>query len=462
MTFRDRAPRRSKSLCKKSGAHFAREERLRARLALGLALGLCAGSAARTQPVGPVKAADCGFLESLGLARARTELYEQAQHLPLKGDLTIGTWAAQDIDRDRQLRQWVRARPRCGDARLYSDGSCDIDVRLEPDELARQLAALLEQTASQRDAELTAADILAAARDWPTLWSTGSARPAEKTGRPQPVGWEDVSLEGIQLARQAAVAEAVHALLEQAGRLKVTPARRVHEFLDSDGVVFEAVYKAVGDAATIVAENAPDQVAVADARLSATELICVLTDVHEKHYHGDLFHAPDFREMALTAPPSELRATGLATPPNRYRRREPFELTELDGPSWATTTLSVTGRHVAAEKGALGDDERVEGARSNAMDELAEQVKALVVHDDLAVKQWLERDRELNDDVILFLTRARVVGPPRSEPDGALLVRVELPLERLWKIVRRAEQRVPMNPPENDAATTQPAKGATP
>jgi hypothetical protein len=423
---------------------------LRILLALGAALLLSDIDSARAQPASPVTPIERSFLERLALARAHANLYERVQQLPLTAELSLGAWAARDITRERSLRMWIRACPRHGGARVYSDGTCEVDIRLTPEELATQLATLIGQEPSEQDAGLTATDILTAAREWLVLWSTGSSALTEKSYTGQPIGWEDVSLEGIQLARRAAAADAIHALLEQAGRLKVTPARRLRELFESDDDVFEAVHQAVQDAATILVENAPDQVAAAEARLGMRELIRILTDVHQEHYRGDLFHAPDFREMALSAKQSELRAEGLATPPDRYHLREPYELIELDTPPWAATTLAATGTCDPLDTEAFPREVRLELARFNGMNELRKKVEALVVKDDVTVEQFLGYHRDLNDDVVIFLSGARLVGQPHTEPDGTLHVHVELPLERLWKIVRHGMQQVEADASDDD------------
>ncbi|MFQ5807373.1 MAG: hypothetical protein ACE5I3_13075 [Phycisphaerae bacterium] len=436
--------------------------RFAALMMVGAALSLCADQAGRAQPTGPLTPADRSFVERLSFARARANLYDQVEGLPLKTDLTVGKWAMQDVTRHREFRLWVRTRPRYGGARVYSDATCDVDVRLAADELATQLVTLAEQHPRGQGPALATADIMKAARKWPVLWGTGSAALTEKVRTRKPTGWEDITFEGIQLARRAAAADAIHALLEQAGRLKVTPARRLHEFFESDDDVFEAVYEAVTDAASTVVENALDQVAVAQARLGMTELIHILTDVHQKHYHGDLFHAPDFREMALSARQSELRAQGLATPPNRYRQREPYVLIELDTPPWAATSLGATGRYDPNDDEDFSREVRRELARFDGMDALRKKVEALLIKDRVTVEQLLGYRRELKDDVVIFLSRARVVGRPHTEPDGTLTVRVELPLERLWKIVRRGMQRVEVDPSEDEATGNRPAQGVPP
>ncbi len=404
---------------------------------------------------------DRSFLECLALARARTDLHGQVVRLPLADDLTVGDWAARDITRQRELRLWVRTRTRTGNVRLYSDATCDVDVRVAPADLSARLVEMLSQPPPDQSRPLTAADVTNAAPKWPALWSTGSAALIEKTPARAPVGWEDISSEGVQLARQAAAADAIHALLEQAGRLKLTPAYRLHEFFESDREVFDAVYEAVRDTADILVENAPDQVAVAQAQLGMTELIRILTTVHQGHYHGDLFHAPDFREMALNTRQSRLRATGLATPPDCYRQHQPYRLTNLSMPSWVKTTLTATGRHEPADGPELTREKRIERARSDGMNQLRKKVEALIVKNNLTVERLLDDRRDLKDDVVIFLGGARVVGEPRTLPDGSLTIDVELPLERLWLIVSRGMERTEAEQ-AHDATTTSPVQEDTP
>lgn len=424
-----------------------------------LALTACGwiSAAAWAQPAAPIAPTDRSFLERLAFARARADLYDQVEKLALKPELTVGGWAVRDTTRHRELRRWIRTRPRYGGPRVYSDGTCDVDVRLAPDELGSKLIALLERQPPEQEPKLATADIMKAAGRWPVLWGSGCASLTEKTRSRKPVGWENISFDGIELARRAAVADAVDALLEKAGRMKVTAARWLREFLESDDDVFEAVYEAIRNAATITVDHAPDQVAVADARIGMADLIRILTEVHQQHYHGDVFHAADFREMALSARRSDLRAEGLATPPERYRQREPYELIELDTPQWVEQTLRVTGCYDPLDTESFARDVQIELARFDGMDELRKTVEALVVKDNVTVEQLLGYRRELKDDVVIFLSGARVVGDPRTEPDGTLQVPVELPLERLWLIVRRGMERVEVDPPEQAAPTTQPA-----
>ena len=424
-----------------------------------IALLLAACAAARAQ----VTEAQRTALERVALGKARSQLHAAISNLPLKGELTVGAWAARDAALDRALRAAIRLQPRQTAPRTYSDGACDLDLRVLPDDVAKLLIGLREKHATTpggpgTPAEISAADITAAARDWPTVTVWGSAEVSEPDAATKLDGWEDVSAEGVQLAKLAAQADAGLALLEEAARLKVTPARRVQEFLESSEEVRTATAAAIRSTAEIRVDLAPDQICVAEARLSIPDLIRILTDVHKKHYKGDTFKAADFREMALAAGLNEVRATGLAPPPEKHRIRPEFTLIELDRPSWADKTATVKGRYVPADGDDFPAGMKAELARWDGMDQLRRQVEALVIQRDITVERLLGYRPELKDDLVIFLSGTRVVDKPKPDMAGGVEVQVEVELERLWKIVRRGGKRIELDPSE---ATSQPSAAST-
>lgn len=398
-------------------------------------------------------------LERVALGKARTRLHAAICRLPLKGDLTVGAWAARSAGLDRALRAMARSQSRQSAARVYSDGSCDLDLRLGPDELARQLIALREKDPnSSQSSNVTAADITAAARNWPALSVSGSAEISERDVTAKLDGWEDVSAEGEQLAKLAAQADAVFALLEEAAKLKVTPARRVQEFLDSGEDVRTAAAAAIQAVAEIRVDLAPDQVCVAEARVSMPDLIRALTDVHQKLYKGEVFKAADFREMTLTSGLNELRATGLAPPPEKQRLKPEYELIELDRPAWAEKTAVATGRYVPADGDDFPPAMRTELARWDGMDQLRRQIEALPIQRDITIERFLGYRPALKDDVVIFLSGARLIDKPKPESTGGVEVRVEVGLDRLWKIIRRGAKNIELDPSE---VTTRPSAAST-
>jgi hypothetical protein len=438
----------------RSGVHCRARPRA-VRTLFGVLVGLYgAGVVTAAAPLSTSQRAQC---ERLALARARSVLLAQVQAAPLPDGRTIGTWVTEHPPLDRALRAALRERPRTGALRVYSDGTVEADASLMPAELRTLLTDLQQRYPPAAERMLAPRVLAVAAERWTPLWSTGVAVPAEGGDGDRPPGWDDITPEGVEVTRRAAAADARSALLDEARGLRVTAARRLADFLDSTPAVQQAVAAALERHVVIRVTTEPDQVAVATAELPLTTLIGLLTDVHrELDTTGD-FHAADFREMALHATQSHLRAAGLATPPERYRLKAPPRDLELDRPEWAGQSFAAVGRY-APEPGETPPDEavRVAAARTDALDQLRRHAEGLVVQDGTTVSALLGTQRALKDDVILWLSGARLTAVSAARDTAAVEVRVVLPAERLWQIMQRGMQRVEITP--DDA----PAPGGSP
>lgn len=425
-------------------------------LAAALLASLGASAGALGDPPGTVLTGEQqAFLDKLSLARARTELRERVHALRLRGDVTVGVWAERDVERDRGLRQWLRARPRHGTARRYSDQTAESDVRIDPHELRDFLTDLRQRVPGEDADAIKPESITQAARDWPIVWATGGAALGEHTSEAKPIGWDDVRLEGLQVVRRAAEADALAELMTNAGRLKVTNARRLSEFLDSSDELRAAVRAAIEKTATKQVDLAPDQVAVAEASLGMTDLMRILSTACEQQYQGESFRAADFREMTLINDRVDLRGIGLASPPPQYRMTPEFKLIELDAPGWINTTADAIGRYDATDDPSLDTNGRIQAARLAALDELRRNVEALALRKDVTLEQFLALRPELKDDVVMFLSGARLVNAPNAGPEDIVGARVELPLAKLWELVRRGMRTIEVEPA--DLPATRPA-----
>jgi hypothetical protein len=403
-------------------------------------------------------------LEHICLAKARSEMFARVGGLRLREGVTIAEWLMRDADLDRALRLWVRTRPARGPIRLYTDAVGEVDVRVMPTELLPELLTLIQDYPSAAsEARVDAGQATTATDKWPILWTTGRATVTKEMRSNQPPGWEDVDGEGTELARAAATADAQNALLAAVGRLKVSSARRVQEFLDSSDEVRQAVLAELQRAAKVKVDFAPDQVAVVEVRLGMRDLLRILTKVFQEHYHGDEFEAADFREMVLLAGQQDVVASGLATPPSESILRGRYEPIELDVPDWAAKTLSTTGRFAPGDGESPDAAALATAARLDGVAQLGRQLEQLVIQKTVTVAEFLGYHQGLKDDVALFLTGTRAISSPVALPGGGTAVKVELPLRRLWDIVRRdmkVEEVEP--PPVGQGRSGEPATASAP
>jgi len=88
-----------------------------------------------------------------------------------------------------------------------------------------------------------------------------------------------VSAEGLAFAPAAATSDALHALLDEAGRLKVTNAWRLRDFFEESPDVADAIARAAQQTVETHVDFGPDQVAEVELRLSLRDLVRILTRV---------------------------------------------------------------------------------------------------------------------------------------------------------------------------------------
>ncbi len=406
-------------------------------------LAVCVvAAAACAQTTQPLTNEEQRTLEQIALGHARGALFERVLALPLAERSTVGDRLAEDAERDRALRLWVRTRPAIGKPRHYSDQVCEVDVRVDPNDLEVRLAQLAADG-------LEPGRLHSAARTWGSVWATGRATPTERGRGAQPIGWEEVTVDGVAMTGAAATADAQHALLEQAARLKISRTRRLGEFFAVSAEIRAAVAAEIARAASAKLEYAPDQVAVAEARLPIRELLRVLTRVHEEQYRGDDFAAADFREMVLLAGANELVATGLATPPNTALLLPRYLPIEHNAPEWANRSLTAVGRCVPAHDEKLDETARSAAARLDGLDQLSRQASQLVIQKRTTVGEFVGYHQDLKDDIVLWLSGARAAAPATTQADGTTELKVELPARRLWEIVRRRMKVEEVEPAED-------------
>ncbi len=381
-------------------------------------------------------------LEQLSLARARAELFEQLGPLRLDRAVSIAVWQRSDGEVRRALRLWVRTLAPEGPPRLYSDGICATDIHVSAEQVGDVLLELLGgDTETVNNVTLNHSTVLAAARRWTDQWATGRAGLDALPRRGRALGWEQVTREGLGLARRAASDDASAALAVRAGQLSLGEGRRLRGFIESSSAVRAAVQAELLRAATVTIELEPDPLALATARIDMRELLRLLTRVHQQHYGGEEYAVSDFRRMLLEYPEEELAARGIGLPPESTILYDEVTSQEFNAPAWVTETLRASGRYVPPDGEQLGAELQVAIARLDGIEQLQRDCAELSLKPGgVTVADFLAYHQDLKDDVVLFFSGARLRGESAQLPAGGCTVQIELPLERLWQILRRRVQ----------------------
>lgn len=377
-------------------------------------------------------------LEQLALGTARTALWAQVQALPLADGQTVGAWLVTDADAERAAHLWIRRQPAARAARLYSDGVCAVDVCVSADAVRDRLVELCGQMGGDVDARAVAARaVQVAARRWSELWATGSASLAGRRWEQRPVGWENITREGMELARRAAVDDAHAALLWQVEQLPLGPDRTLRAFIDSRATVRQAVAQGLDEFAKLDVQYACDGIAEGQATLAPHDLLRVLNRVHGEQYHGSEVALADFRGLVLQLGEQPIQATGLGVPPATAVLPPNVPADNVPAPAWAQTSLRAVGSYAPHTAETLSVDEQATAAWFAGLDPLRAQVATLELAPGVTVADFVDYHQDLKADMLLFISGARPVGAARTAADGRREVTVELPLARLWEIVRR-------------------------
>ena len=162
----------------------------------------------------------------------------------------------------------------------------------------------------------------------------------------------------------------------------------------------------------------------------------------------------DLASIVRLASVRRLRAAGYGLPPSSTLRKNPYAVVDLDEPDWAKGTLRASSKASPPADGATADraiEIATQDARIAAQLKLAEQVDLLALPGGVTVGAFLDRHEALAGDVLTFLSTARATGAPRVDGDRRVTLELELPLRRLWRILRPAI-------PATEVKTPPPAK----
>ncbi len=271
----------------------------------------------RFQPAEPVERAPAS--ESLAFSRARNGLAKGLWQFPLGAGETLGTRLAADPRFAARFDEWIAGLPRFRALRVYSDGSCELDLRVRRAECVRWLRRQRVDVADSAGNPRGGRDSLAAG--WlDAEWGAGTAWSGEAMPTDQPDGWQDVSTTGLELAQRAATADALHMLREQAGALRVGTARTLRDWIPLGGDSDSAFLSALAQRATLRSAARLGPVATADASLALAELERLLFAFAEQLPPGEAQEAIDPRELVLLNRGIVLRGHGWAPPPRSYCR----------------------------------------------------------------------------------------------------------------------------------------------
>jgi hypothetical protein len=206
----------------------------------------------------------------------------------------------------------------------------------------------------------------------------------------------------------------------------------------------------------------PDGICEVDVEVTIQDVIKELNTIRQHYLAGfpphSVFRDVQFEKIIDWGPPKIIRATGSAAVPPRGYRQQPGAPPESGGdpasisgsqssaPGWSSQTVKVTGTGVPkqGEKGTIARLNAERAAEADARRNLVEKVYGVQIDALTTVRDYVTVNDEVKAEVSQYLGGARVLGEPRTMPDGTVELTMELPLHGLWEIVERGKHRPAM------------------
>ena len=396
-------------------------------------------------------------------ADALRKLAEQIYGLRIDAETTVKDFVTESDVIRTQVKAFLRGAKMVGRPRYYSDGACDVDYEMTLATVITNLKRIADGYVKKGKFKGDYFEQITKHTKLTKIVVTGSGAPREDvdygdavdgglaTGvlrssmqpRKVPAGWEDVTAQGRLMALRGAQVDAYRQIAERVIGVLVASETEVKDFVtEMDLIRTFARGRLVGVKIT-GHRFMCDQVAEVDCEMTLETLVTtVKTIVDGKVKHGK-FTGDYLRQVFTKAKLTKIKATGRSVPAARFIRGSTSTVGIDEPPAWTANVVKATGtgavdQAMLAENAAQAWLNAERAATLDGLRKLGEQVDGLRIDSTTLVKDFVAEHDAIRSDMNTFIRGARIVAKRRLD-DGTAEVDVELPLERLWLIVKRVK-----------------------
>jgi hypothetical protein len=399
------------------------------------------------------------FAEQAALADGYRQLRAKVGELAVDASHKLSDVASSSTAAAIELRRLVTQAEPAGRTRFYSNGDAEVDLRLP---LKPAIDALQKLQATSRpggqgkppdlDAlaqRVAAEQILVTGRGSPPTEDELTGPPGWPGGKDAgdlpPAGWGDVTPAGFKAAQHAAELDALDHLGRLIGQLRMDRSRTLSEVIGAAPALGAGLRQPFNGVKVTQPEYLPEQVCRLYAEVDVRAVVDRLKQLRNMpEVKADISDA-DIDSIVRLATVERLRAAGYGMPPSSaLRQKSRFTVVDVDEPAWAARVLRAPGSGAVGRSEQAQDEDRaidvaIQDARIAAQLNLAEQIDRLELPGGRTVGAFLIRHEELADDILKLLSAAqRVEGPTIDKAARTVGLTLELPLRRLWLILRPA------------------------
>jgi len=392
--------------------------------------------------------------EQAALADAYRHLRARIADLAVDDTRTLHDWLASSASADIELRRSVTQAERVGRTRFYGNGDAEVDLRLPLKPVIESLRKLQAAERTNIPGKPIDLDALARRVTSDQIVVTGHGRaPTEEelTGPPgwpggkdagdlPPAGWGDVTPAGYKAAERAAELDALDHLVEQLGQLRMGRSRALGEAIAATPLLGKGLRQPFDGVRFTEPEYLPEQVCRIYVEVDIRAVVARLKHLRTQPSAKVDISEEDIDTIIRLATASTFRAIGYGVPPGSALRRVRFAPVDVDEPPWVGQSLRATGSAILPRLEVSNEravEIAVQDARIAAQLKLAEQIDRLELPGGMTVAAFLARREALAGDVLRLLSAAQTVeGPTVDRLAQRVTLTLELPLRRLWLILR--------------------------
>ncbi len=369
------------------------------------------------------RAAERATAEAFGL------LYARMDSLQVSAEQSVGELLADRPQLRAMLYDQLRRRARRSEAQFYSNGSVVVQIRLPMHEAVASLEQAVERLRPVQNDLPKVADFqqILVYTNRQAIWGYGR-EPLVAHGSPidnPPPGWEHISVFNRLQSRRQAIDSAYSQLLVQMRTLRLSPSRRVSQFLDADARVATGVRLFINSYPTTgPVDYLPERLCQATVEIPVAHLVDELKALSVAYDLSDEYPADRFINIRADLHETVLRATGVAVP-----------TAAAPGAAAIDEKVMVASAKVAVSDEVPDADQARLLAEQSALSVIVEGLRNKILElpipgSDMQLEDYILKNSAAADDVDKLLANVRLTESDRS---AAELVSVtgEIPIQHL-------------------------------
>ncbi len=385
------------------------------------------------------------------IADAYRKLAEAVYGIQLNSTTLVKDFVTESDEIQGEVNAMVRG-VRLGEARWYSDNSCDIPAEVTVAKVVQTLREAHSRHYRGDRVQATDFESLSERIEKRVIKVVGSGAPrtdlppgvdedeiVSEVGGPQPDPfipdiWRQVGPQGRLMARRAAELDALRMLAEQIKGVQLNSRTYVRDFVtESDEILTELNTSLRGAETVKEFYHANELICEVTKRIPTEQVITTIKQLHTRHYRGDSVRGADIEQVSQRIVKRDFEATGMGVPPKRVRARA--QTVAVSMPDWVSAPVRATGEATDPDfSSAQGRLKARRAAELDAKRRLAEQIAGLTIRSDTYVRDFVTEYDEIRSELDnVLLVNSTIVDEEFTTETAR--VTVMIPGTYVWSVI---------------------------